>query len=85
MRQLVGAARDTYDFILLDCCPVLPVADALVLGRLVDGVLLSVRPGLSQFPHVAAACERLAGLNIPVLGAVVNGTRLRSSAQSTNT
>jgi capsular exopolysaccharide synthesis family protein len=80
MRTFLEGARKVYDFVLLDCCPVLPVADALALGRLVDGVLLSVRPGVSQFPHVAAACERLAGLNIPVLGAVVNGTRLRTSA-----
>jgi polysaccharide biosynthesis transport protein len=80
MRTFLEGARKVYDFVLLDCCPVLPVADALALGRLVDGVLLSVRPGVSQFPHVAAACERLAGLNIPMLGAVVNGTPLRTSA-----
>jgi succinoglycan biosynthesis transport protein ExoP len=80
MRQFVETARESYDFILLDCCPVLPVSDALALGRLVDGVLLSVRTGLSRFPHVAEARERLAGLNIPVLGAVVNGTRLHSTA-----
>jgi Mrp family chromosome partitioning ATPase len=80
MRRFLEGAREVYDFVLLDCCPVLPVADALALGRLVDGVLLSVRPGVSQFPHVAAACERLAELNIPVLGAVVNGTRVRTSS-----
>jgi len=80
MRRFVEDAREVYDFILLDCCPVLPVADALALGRMVDGVLLSIRPGVSQFPHVAAACERLTGLNIPVLGSVVNGTRLQASA-----
>jgi Mrp family chromosome partitioning ATPase len=65
---------------VVDCCPVLPAADALVLGRMADGVLLSVRPGLSQLPHVAEAGQRLAALRVPVLGTVVNGTRLRASA-----
>ncbi len=73
MRQFIDEARRACDFLLLDGCPVLPVADALSLGRLVDGVLLSVRPGRSQLTHVAAASERLADLRIPVVGAVVNG------------
>ena len=61
MRQLLEEARAGYDFILLDCSPVLPVADALALGRLVDGVLLSVRPGLSQFPHVSGGLRTPGG------------------------
>ncbi len=75
MRQLLEDARKEFDFILLDSSPVLPVADALLLGKRVDGVLLSVRPTVSQFPLVSAAFERLASLRIPLLGTVVNGVR----------
>jgi capsular exopolysaccharide synthesis family protein len=74
MPRLLDELRREYDFILLDCCPVLPVADALVVGKLTDGVLLSVRTGWSQMPHVFAAYERLTALRVPFLGAVVNGT-----------
>lgn len=80
LRQLLEKARKEYDFILVDSCPVLPVADALLLGRRVDGVLLSVRPGISQLPLVSAAFDRLASMSVPVLGAVVNGVRSRPSA-----
>src|SRR5262249_51207579 len=80
LRRLLDEARGSYDFVLVDCCPVLPVADALLVGRRADGVLLSVRPGVSQVPHVAEARERLASLRIPVLGAVVNGVRPRLRA-----
>jgi capsular exopolysaccharide synthesis family protein len=80
MGEFLEHLRSRYDFILLDSCPVLPAADALVLGRLADGVLLSVRPGLSRLPHVSEACERLAALRVPVLGSVVNGTPLRARA-----
>jgi Mrp family chromosome partitioning ATPase len=78
MRQLLEWARTVYDFILVDSSPVLPVADALLLGKRADGVLMSVRPGVSQFPQVAAAFERLGSLHIRVLGTVINGDRTRS-------
>jgi capsular exopolysaccharide synthesis family protein len=75
MRRLLEEVRGQYDFVLVDCCPVLPVADALLLGKRMDAVLLSVRPEVSQVPQLHAACGRLATLRIPVLGAVVNGVR----------
>lgn len=68
-RQL----RAEYDFIVVDSCPVLPVSDALLLGRLVDTVVLCVRPRVSRAPAVYAAHEMLNRLNIPVLGTVING------------
>jgi capsular exopolysaccharide synthesis family protein len=77
MRRVLDELRAHYDFVLLDCCPVLPVADALVVGKLTDGVLLSLRAGLSQAPHVFAAYERLTALRVPFLGAVVNGAHER--------
>jgi capsular exopolysaccharide synthesis family protein len=76
VKGLLDQLRGQYDFIVVDSCPVLPVADALWLGRWMDAVLLSVRPEMSQVPQVYQACERLAALNIPVLGAVVNGVRM---------
>ncbi|HKB39609.1 MAG TPA: AAA family ATPase [Gemmataceae bacterium] len=65
--------KDEYDAIIVDSCPVLPVADTLLLGQHVDTVLLSVLKGTSRLPTVYAARQRLAALNIPVLGAVFAG------------
>jgi capsular exopolysaccharide synthesis family protein len=75
VRALLAELRGRYDLILVDCSPVLLVADALAVGRLVDGVLLSVRPRMSQLPLVSAACDRMASLRLPVLGVVMNGVR----------
>jgi succinoglycan biosynthesis transport protein ExoP len=77
MRTLLEEARREFDFIVLDSSPVLPVADALLLGKRSDGVLMSVRPNHSQLPLVSEAFERLALLRIPMLGVVVNGARSR--------
>ncbi|MHB1424365.1 MAG: exopolysaccharide transport family protein [Gemmataceae bacterium] len=80
MRTLLETARQKFDFIIIDTPPILAVADALLLGKRADGVLLSVRPSVSQLPLVAAAVERLASLRIPILGAVVNGVPSRRGA-----
>jgi capsular exopolysaccharide synthesis family protein len=74
-RAIFEKLREMYDIIIVDSSPVLPVADSLWLGKLVDGVVLSVRSQTSRAPTVHAAYERLKSINVPVLGAVVNGVR----------
>lgn len=43
MKRLLEAARERFDFIILDCPPLLPVADSVVLQDLLDGFLLVVQ------------------------------------------
>lgn len=72
-RALLEELKESFDCILLDTSPVLPVADALLVGQHADGVLLAIRPRVSRVPRVQAACERLQSLNVRFVGAVVNG------------
>jgi capsular exopolysaccharide synthesis family protein len=67
--------RSQYDFIVVDSCPVLPVADSLLVGQHVDAVIFSLLRHVSRLPRVYAAYERLSLLSIRMLGAVVNGTQ----------
>jgi capsular exopolysaccharide synthesis family protein len=64
---------DAYEFVVIDSAPVLPIADAQLIGQHVDGVVFSVMRDVSRLPSVYAACERLALLRVRILGAVVNG------------
>lgn len=74
--SLLAHADDLgFDFVLIDACPILPVADALIVAREVDGVLLSVLVDVSQVDRVNAACQKLSAIDVPLLGAVVNGAR----------
>ncbi len=75
LETLFNRLRGQFDFIIVDSCPVLPVADALLIGQHVDGVLFSIMQDVSQVPKVMNASEKLAQLNILLLGAVVNGVR----------
>lgn len=40
LGELIHSMRDNYDYVLLDAAPLLAVADSLVLGSKVDGVVL---------------------------------------------
>ena len=73
VHDLFEQLKQQYDFIVVDSSPVLPVADALLLGQHVDGVLLSVLRDVSRTPAVYAAQQRLNNLSIRTLGAVVIG------------
>lgn len=72
--KLFEQLRLQYDFIIVDSCPVLPVADSLLVGQHVDAVIFSLLRQVSRMPRVYAAYQRLALLGIRMLGAVVNGT-----------
>jgi succinoglycan biosynthesis transport protein ExoP len=75
LETLFNRLRGQFDFVIVDSCPVLPVADALLVGQHVDAVLFSIMQDISQIPKVVLASEKLGQLNIPLLGAVVNGIK----------
>ncbi len=72
---ILAQLRGSYDFIIVDSSPVLPVTDSLLLARHVDGVILSVLQNVSTLPAVYEAYQRLACLGVVLLGAVVSGAR----------
>jgi capsular exopolysaccharide synthesis family protein len=65
--------RGQFDYVILDSCPVLPVADSLLIAQHADGVIFSILRDESRLPKVHAARQRLAAMGAKVLGAVVNG------------
>jgi capsular exopolysaccharide synthesis family protein len=75
LQELFRQLRGQFDFIVVDSSPLLAVSDALMIGVGADGVVFSIRPGVSQAPQVHAAYERARELGLPVLGTVVNGVK----------
>lgn len=80
LGKLLARARESFDMIVIDAPPVLPVPDALTIGRWTDGAVLAVRYDMSRFSLVERAQRRLAHVNVPVIGAVVNGVRATGSS-----
>jgi len=73
--MLIAQLRQRYQLIFIDSPPVLPVPDALILGRWADGALLAARFEISRSPQVERARRQLDIAGIPVLGTVINGMR----------
>jgi capsular exopolysaccharide synthesis family protein len=75
MTRLLAELREAYDHVVLDTAPVLPVADALILSRAVDGMLLvanATRVRRAEFGQSVAALRRV---DARVLGVVLNQAR----------
>ena len=73
LAGLFEQLRRHFEFVIIDSCPVLPVADSLLIAEHTDGVLLSIRFPVSRTPQVYAAHERLRAVGARVLGTVVQG------------
>ncbi len=82
MAALVASFAEGYDFVLFDTPSLTGIADAAVLGKMVDGILLVVRPGVVDFDRAIAAREFLKQSGQKVLGMVVNGINVRSEPDS---
>lgn len=78
MAECLAAARQRFDIVLIDTPPVLPVADAVILGCQVDGVVLCARAGVLQRDAARLCRERLKYEEIRILGTVLNRYRARS-------
>jgi polysaccharide biosynthesis transport protein len=73
IASVIQAARADYDFIIIDTPPIALAADGLTLGKLADGVLLVVRPGVVSSGAITTAKSLLKQSGQQVLGMVVNG------------
>jgi capsular exopolysaccharide synthesis family protein len=69
LKELTGA----YDYILLDSPPLLLVADALELARLVDGVVVVLRQDSATKDEAAEIRALVERLDIHLVGTVVTG------------
>jgi capsular exopolysaccharide synthesis family protein len=72
MGHLIHDLQQRYDFVLLDSPPLLPVADGLMLSRVVDSVVLVVRSRVTDRKVAQEARRRLLRVNARVLGVVLN-------------
>ena len=71
-RELLAIARKSFDWVLIDTPPMMQIADARLLGRLADAVVLVIKAGSTTRDTVAACEERLRKDNTKLLGTVLN-------------
>lgn len=79
MTSLVQSFAKEYDFVIIDAPPLNFEPDALTLGKITDGTLLVVRPGVVDFTNAINAKDLLQRSQQNVLGTIINGSALESS------
>src|SRR6202522_1473156 len=77
LDSLIEMARAEYDFVLIDSPPMMGMADARLLSRNADGVILISRAGETSPEQLGEATERLADDGTPVTGTILNGCDMR--------
>ena len=82
MRSLVAELRRSYDYVVLDTAPLLAVADAAILSRVVDGTLLVGNVSRVRRHQFAEALEALGRVDARVLGVALNQVRREPEAYS---
>ena len=70
--ELVEHAASQYDMVVIDGPPLLPVADALLLGRLAGTVFLVARSDVTTLTELDESARRLEHAHIAVRGVILN-------------
>ena len=83
MAALIAWMRGQYDVVILDVPPVVPVTDAQVLTRLVDGVVLVVALGKTNKVNLKRTVDTLALCDVKLLGVVTRHPEGRKNDDAT--
>lgn len=70
MGALITKLKEMYDYIFIDLPPVLVTIDAALIAGIVDGFLLIVRHGSSEYRSVAGMINQLKYANAHIIGVV---------------
>ena len=78
MKKILAELAASFDFIVLDSPPVLPVSDSVLLSTIVDGVVVVVNSAKTAKQQIRVACARLKYARSKIFGIVLNKVNLQS-------
>lgn len=71
--RILRSLAEQYEMVFIDCPPVLPVTDSLVLSRHADATIMAVFANVTTRRTARRAVEMLRQVGTPLLGFVING------------
>ena len=72
MRELIAKYEEKYDLVIVDCPPVLMLADSIIVSRMVEAVLFVVMAHETPKDAIKGSIQRLRSVNAPLIGTVLN-------------
>jgi capsular exopolysaccharide synthesis family protein len=79
IEKVLEAARQRFDLVLVDTPPVLPVADAIIVGSHCDGTIGVLRAGRTSRKALRRFVQALARNHIHILGMVIEGVDMSAT------
>ena len=84
MATLIRQCQNKYDYVIFDTPPLAVTADAHILGKIADGVMLVTRPSIADSINSKQAKDSLDRSGQKMLGIVVNGVRSENKPYGNN-
>jgi polysaccharide biosynthesis transport protein len=81
LPEFISWLRSTYDIVIIDSPPAAIVSDATSIAPYVDGTILVARSGVTPFDALQYAASQLRGVQVPVLGTVLNDIPLEGDTR----
>lgn len=81
-RQFIERCRAEYSLVIFDSCPVMGIADAPMLGRMVDATIFVLEANTLPFSRARASVRRLNAAGAKTIGAVLTKYRALEAGQS---
>ncbi|MCY2988540.1 MAG: polysaccharide biosynthesis tyrosine autokinase [Planctomycetota bacterium] len=72
LGDMLAWAEANYDQVIVDCPPILAAADAAIVGRLTEGLILVIQPEKNHRRLVLRAVASLASMGVGIMGIVAN-------------
>jgi capsular exopolysaccharide synthesis family protein len=77
MQELMKKFKSTYDRIIVDTSPVLPVSDALLLANRADALVYVIKADSTEVGQVRAGLQLIRRTPVAVLGVILNNVNLK--------
>lgn len=71
-NELIKLLQKSFDYVIIDCPPILPVTDAAIISAKADGVILIVHTGRTKKSELTGARASIESVNGKLFGAVLN-------------
>lgn len=76
-RVLVEEARKVYDYVIIDCPPLGSVVDAVLAGRIADGVAMVISSETVSYKFAQKIKKQLEMADCRILGVILNKVNLK--------